>query len=291
MQLSSRCFQSAMTTKQLHLFFKVGTILAITPTSPYTHKSETLKRKIYAIFIFTLLLTGAIFSTVDRNYKYFFIKNAFLYNNDAVFVCLNFYVTIAYSFWKRKQWSEFVEKLEISYKLTQIYDSRGYPYTIFVTSHIIFLVLGIYNACVWYGIEGTVMFKKFGMRRIENYILFYYSLLLIVILGMLLTSYKKLNTIMKSYVNQKLQFYKTTLRKISYTVFFLKETVDAFNNLFGWPLLFIIYQTLLQLLIYLYFMITNEETFEVIFVQVSLIVIILVSLNYQLSCSNYYFSV
>ncbi|EFA05764.1 gustatory receptor 38 [Tribolium castaneum] len=270
-----------MTTSQLHLFFKVGNVLAIMP------QNNTLG-KVYTILIFTLLFAGAIYSTIERNYDYFFMKNVFLYTNDVIFVCLNFYVTIIITFWKRKQWKMFWEKFNMSYKLTQTYDNRrDYPFTIFLISHVIFFAVGVYNACVWYGIEGITMIKKFGIRRMENYIHFFYSLFLTITLGMLLTRYKKLNTILNSYVTKKLRFYDSTSRKMSYIVCHLKDTVNIFNDLYGWPLFFIIYQTLLQFLIYLYFMITNEESFEVIVVQMSLISITLcMTVSLILTCSK-----
>ncbi|XP_044260339.1 uncharacterized protein LOC123008550 [Tribolium madens] len=269
-----------MITSQLRLFIKVGNILAIMP-------QNNAIGKFYTVLVFLLLFSGAIYSTIARNYNYFFMKNVFLYSSDAIYICLNFYVTIFYTFWKKTQWKVFWEKFDMSYKLTQTYDIRGYTYTIFVISHVIFFAVGVYNMYVWYGIEGITMITKFGMRRIENYIHFFYSLFLTIILEMLLTRYKKLNAILNSYLTQKLHFYDSTIRKMSYIVCHLKETVNIFNDLYGWPLFFIIYQTLLQFLIYLYFMITNEESFEVIFVQVSLISITLcMTISLILMCSE-----
>lgn len=88
---------------------------------------------------------------------------------------------------------------------------------------------------------------------LEWYDLFLYSYLINVILKMLLARYKYLNDLFKSTFSKNSDVIICNdgfLKRAEFILFTLKDAVDIFNEVFGWPLLFIIFYWSLLVLDY-----------------------------------------
>ncbi|XP_063926634.1 uncharacterized protein LOC135140143 [Zophobas morio] len=249
----------------LTLFFKVGYILPITP--PLSSRPSIL-RKIYCILIFVILTTGAFFTIQSRNFyrNTFFMKQFFLYANDLIVLALIFHVIVVYNFWQNQQWKKFLARLEVSKKMTDFGQSRRYLskipcWTCFVAGHVVFTLIASYGIVIWFQIEGLLVLKRITVSTAE-YINFFYLLLLCHLVYMLLKQYRGVNKTLVAYATQRQGFPDDVARVTGYVICYLKETTDMFNTLFGWPVFLIIFHTVLLLLIYVFVMVTQDESYE-----------------------------
>ncbi|EFA05779.2 gustatory receptor 68 [Tribolium castaneum] len=75
--------------------------------------------------------------------------------------------------------------------------------------------------------------KPGAFMHLPSYVMFYYNYLIYAILKIIRAKYKDLNKALKKGV--------ISSKQIETSLFNLKEIVDTFNKIFGWPLLFIIF--------------------------------------------------
>jgi hypothetical protein len=187
-----------MSFKLFELMLKIGTLLAITPTSPSVNESETIRRKLYALLVVATLAAGVVFSSTALNFyrDSFGLLRLILYQNDLILSVLSFYVITSYTFWKRRQWTEFVRRLEASAKMVQM-DKTGEStilhYVFIVLSHAIFFAVITYKMYSWYQIHGYGVVKWYNVRVVEEYICFFYVILLATLVNTFREMYKRLN--------------------------------------------------------------------------------------------------
>ncbi|KAH0820993.1 hypothetical protein GEV33_001798 [Tenebrio molitor] len=162
-----------MSFKLFELMLKIGTLLAITPTSPSVNESETIRRKLYALLVVATLAAGVVFSSTALNFyrDSFGLLRLILYQNDLILSVLSFYVITSYTFWKRRQWTEFVRRLEASAKMVQM-DKTGEStilhYVFLVLSHAVFFAVITYKMYSWYQIHGYGVVKWYNVRVVEE---------------------------------------------------------------------------------------------------------------------------
>jgi gustatory receptor len=251
-----------MSFKLFELMLKIGTLLAITPTSPSVNESETIRRKLYALLVVATLAAGVVFSSTALNFyrDSFGLLRLILYQNDLILSVLSFYVITSYTFWKRRQWTEFVRRLEASAKMVQM-DKTGEStilhYVFLVLSHAVFFAVITYKMYSWYQIHGYGVVKWYNVRVVEEYICFFYVILLATLVNTFREMYKRLNRNLALWLAREGEL-GAVVRKTGFVCCFLKETVNVFNDLFGWPIFFLVGHVTHQILLYAFFAIWNK---------------------------------
>ncbi|RZC33860.1 7tm 7 and/or Lig chan domain containing protein, partial [Asbolus verrucosus] len=241
--------------KTLKLIFFVGRFLAITP-SFIDCPPENFLRKVYSTFLCVLLTAGAAISIYNRRFQYShynYIKLTIKLLMDASLHTFNCYTMIAV-FSNRLKWWKLMKKLKISPK------SRTPWYMGFVLTHTVYWINEISLTYVWTKFGTTALVKQYLIEIVQQYSKFLYSFLIYTTLKIILFQYET--------VSNEIEYLTRNLDKSNFLFFLtkhqisligLKETVELFNNIFGWPILIIIVYAGLQILLYLDMVISNPD--------------------------------
>ncbi|XP_068901834.1 uncharacterized protein [Tenebrio molitor] len=268
-----------MSFKLLQLFFTFGKILALTPSSTDPEKQST--SKIYSVVVFSVLTLASLASLQSKRFYMHFIhiRTIISYLTDFSFFGFHFCVIVVVSFWKREQWSELLDNLRVVENLTGVRkscESRFTRYGGVVAAHAVYFTVTFYAVGFWYRISNTLYFQQHAVRQIEHYIQFFYKYVLAILLKMILEKYQEVNVLLTTLLQyrQKLRtdFFSVydpllfNLKKTEYALCLLKRTVNIFNDLFGWPIFFIILHTTFQILNHVSYAIFNTTGFHLLVV-------------------------
>lgn len=242
-----------MSHQLIALFFKFGKFLSLTPSSANNENPDCLQ-KIYETLVFCLYTGGFIIT------KYYTWDN---YSNltsiQLVLVVLGlanqffyiFYILVIVMRFKRKSWFKLIQNLGMvqdETKLKFYYITIGVAYLIFASA----LIFHVYLVVVDLGWESLWIYL---IQYFENYVTFFYSLFVIIILTMLLGKYKQQDVTLLQITKARNLLYSkqvvTILKKAKSNVFTLKESTDTFNDIFGWIILCNIFDGSAKTLIYI----------------------------------------
>ncbi|XP_064214558.1 uncharacterized protein LOC107398074 isoform X2 [Tribolium castaneum] len=217
-----------MSAKLLTLLLKIGKFFVITPSRPdQTH--QTIYQKIWALIVFLFLTLCTIFwfiNRISRYAKYVHIKLVMRILRHILKYCLCSYAIIGASFFNSKPWCKLLSKLQ------DVEESRFF-YVEFLITNAVFWLVSLFSTYSYFGFS---LFKRFEIvvtSLVQSYVMFYYNYLIYAILKIIRAKYKDLNKALKKGV--------ISSKQIETSLFNLKEIVDTFNKIFGWPLLFIIF--------------------------------------------------
>jgi gustatory receptor len=163
-------------------------------------------------------------------------------------------ITIAgVPFWKRQQWESLLGNLQKikSGVLAGGTSSTSYYIGYFV-ANLIFCVATVSDFYIWYQIVGYEYFQQYLVETIQVYMLFYYYFVLFAFIKMLRGYYTNLRLLLEeklvnchhigtTFTGKNLNY----LANIEHLLVYLRDTVDLFNDLFGWPMQLIVYTSLM----------------------------------------------
>lgn len=240
----------------------VAKFFGITPAN-VKDRYDSGVRKCYVVFMFLLLTLGVLINTYYREFyrHYVHIKVVVCFLNDICFYGLNFSTIIGQTFWKRQLWNDLIKHLKKSGCMTQVIEKsdRKLPYYFgFVLANIFHIVATITIGYWSYNVKGIKYFEQETAEVVQIYLAFMFKFVLCVITNMILSRYKGLKTLISNHLEQqqtqnRLKFPIDDLpmhfiQKNEYTMCFLKKTVDIYNEMFGWPMFFLISYTTLNIL-------------------------------------------
>ena len=264
----------------LSFVFRVGGLIAASPPS-INLSPPTWTRKLYNTMIFALFVYRIV--SLMKAREFFLTReriNLIEYNLTYWSTCAqNFYIMVVLNLYKHNKWVRLLECLKTSGELLQIPNNKkSKPFIIFFTTNLLHLTVngGILYILSW---ARTNYLQEYFVIHFHIYLDFFNKCLSYVILQMITTRYKRLRRIILTNT-KKSQIRPSFLKKVEYSVRFLKNTVDAYNDLFGWSVFFTIAFTILHIInavTYLLFMPGSLNFFQQILIQLSLIFGILVS--------------
>ncbi|RZC33576.1 7tm 7 domain containing protein, partial [Asbolus verrucosus] len=210
--------------------------------------------------ILNILFTCLIFMIQQEGYAdLIHVRYAITIMMDLTLYLFNCTIIVVAVFWKRKQWYRLLRNLKMTESRNT--DRSKVPYwTSFVVTHVIFWMITVYDTYAWVDIMGFEFFKQYSVEIFQSYFLFLYQFLLYVITKLVLLRYRKLVALLMPqfhYSAELRQSVSTTdnfllsIKNFENKFCLLKEIVEVFNDVFGWPILLIIIYTGLQLLNYI----------------------------------------
>jgi gustatory receptor len=231
--------------ESLEMILNFGKILALTP--PY-NPELTLFRKIYSTVVLAVITVGVIISTINKRlYRNFIsIKIAEHLVLDGSLLIFNYCSITAVTFWKRRQWKELVENLKIIAD-AEIWSSV----VVFIALQflgVLTLTSALYTRVDMYGFEYV---SRYNVDYLQDYMLYSYNTILYVIARMIFINYKLINKFLWQILHRTGDCETNChlkLKQIETHLYLLKDTVDIFNDIFGWPIFFIIVYTTLHIL-------------------------------------------
>jgi gustatory receptor len=231
--------------ESLEIILNFGKILALTPTC---NVEVTLFRKIYSTVVLAVITVGVIISTINKRlYRNFIsIKIAEHFLLDGSLLIFNYCSVTAVTFWKRRQWKELVENLKVIAE-AEIWSSV----VVFIGLQffgVLILTFALYTKIDMYGFE---YLTRYNVDYLQDYMLYSYNTILYVIARMIFIKYKLIHKFLRQVLYRKddceMNYY-LKLKQIETHLYLLKDTVDIFNDIFGWPIFFIIVYTTLHIL-------------------------------------------
>jgi hypothetical protein len=232
-----------MDMKIVTLYFKIGKWLSLTPSS-VENRVPTTFQKLDLFITFTFYTVGVMYSLYERTYIYQTLPK--------VQLCLRIIMDIVMVF-KRRRWFVLVKNLTMT--CTKI-KKRRHHLSIFILTQVIFCASGVLIASAWMGIVGIDFLKEFLVEDFQIYSLFVYVTFACFILTLLLERYRHQCYLL---LERSHRPHKQSIRldEVRRNLFFLKEAVVTFNDIFGWTILLTIFFVSARSLMHLDVMIKN----------------------------------
>ncbi|KAJ3652330.1 hypothetical protein Zmor_018307 [Zophobas morio] len=251
--------------KSLTLFFKIGSILTITPA--YS-KNTTRFQKFYTYVLVVFITVAATVSVKNRDYPSYCIYAKIAVNllTDANLIICTSTLALAVVVWRKDDWQKLMENLKTMISLGNKNklerNIKIHLITLFVDFVMIVLIY-IYWSAAYHGFMKYV--TSYLVQYCQSYILYCYTTFVGFILNVIKSHYVYLNTILQQEVMKPNNCSKRmflTLTKTERTMYYLKDTADNFNNATGWSTALLISYTSLYILNnfdYIYQVSVNHE--------------------------------
>nr|XP_008199588.1 PREDICTED: gustatory and pheromone receptor 39a, isoform D [Tribolium castaneum] len=216
---------------------KIGKILAMTPTRAqekyFPHRTHAyIMTVIYGVFF-----SVSLFYRLPHYLRSLKAMNLLVQIIlDGILITLNIYTVFA-TVSKRYQWCKLL-------KIDRERNSSSGCLT-FIVANILFHLIHVYSSVVFTLLIGVDYFIQYGFEYLQLYSQFILYFLLYTILNKLVVRYVQLKaTLSEGRPMIPLQVLKNEIVN-------LRESVDAFNDIFGWPFLLVIMFTSFQIMVYL----------------------------------------
>ncbi|XP_044265275.1 uncharacterized protein LOC123011746 [Tribolium madens] len=212
---------------------KIGNFLAMTPTEGnfFPHRAHAY----IMIGVYVVFFSVSIFYRISYYSTLRPINLLVQIILDGILIILNVY-TVLTTVTKRYQWS----KLLVNLKVDQEKKSH------FIIANILFHLIHVYSTVVFTLFLGVNYIIQYGFEYLQLYSQFLFYFLLYTILKILVVKYTQLKTTLSEERRPLMP-----LQVIKSHIFSLRESIDAFNDIFGWPFLLLIMFTSFQIMIYL----------------------------------------
>ena len=235
----------------LKVIISVSQFCAVTP--PFIQKkSHPFHRKCHILFTFTLITAILIAAFIEKNFfvREGIIKMIVLYLNNLILYAFSYRAIIALNFWKKDQWYKLLENLSTGRQIKQ--KRFGYENAGFFLANLFYLAIAMYTMINWHDPQKL----PHVINVIEQYLQFLYKCLCCVLLHMLSQRYAKLAQLVGFHLKRRKQrkvIPISLIKHIEYEMCLLKQTVNIFNEIFGWPIALIILFSTIQLFNYIEF--------------------------------------
>ncbi|RZC34766.1 7tm 7 domain containing protein, partial [Asbolus verrucosus] len=234
-----------MNFKLLRTVFAIGKLFAITPPSiDITNATNCQKLHAYLMIIFyTIGVIISCYHKISSYIRYDNLKLAIKAILDSSLYIFNI-CTVAMPLIKRSQWYILIKNLKITQKSDDVTEKKSGRS--FVWFNFAFWSCMAYMTYTFANIMGVEFFKQYWVEYVQLYVQFLTSFLMYTILTMLRARYC---SVFRQLFN--IRKFGAAANRIKHDINILKETVDVFNDIFGWPTLLIVVFVSLQVLAYL----------------------------------------
>lgn len=229
-----------MSLTLLKTLFKIGKFLAITP---HNFKKPTIFEIFFGFCVISFHTATSIISTIYRipDYSHYIHIRLTIHVILTTSMYLFSIVVICIGVLQRQKWYRLFKIL----KLTQNSPEKT-TYFSLIFSNLIFLLMSAYINVCFTQVTGPKFLGKHLVTFPQLYVQFFTTFLIYTILKIVKMRYKVLGKILKKYKRGN----KIILKKVCYDYIFLKETVEIFNEIFGWPILLLTIHSSLQIVVY-----------------------------------------
>jgi hypothetical protein len=247
-----------MDLKKLQFCFKTGSILALTPPTLASFKPTILQR-LYIILVFSLFTAVVLWSKIQE--MNFYTRYNYIQFILHLMVDLNLYLHTCYPLvllltTKRKQWFKLVNGLS----RIDRFATKNTNNLTFVIALVVFCVASVLTCAAWLHFFGWNIFKMYIVEHFQVYSEFFYMALACTVLNMMLERYKVQSCLLRDQIKcRKRNDVVKLLKQIKLNVFLLKQAVDAFNEIFGWVILFNIFYGCTRSLPFLYNLVKGQN--------------------------------
>ncbi|KAH0820344.1 hypothetical protein GEV33_002447 [Tenebrio molitor] len=239
----------------LSVSFAIGKLLAVTPHS-LDVKQNRRCQKIYSLFMCTAITVGLSVTYCYRIpfYKKFdLIKLTIHVLLDICLYAFNFYTTIVVTFCREQQWQVLVSNLQTIECTTP----KHFFIKWFAVANVLYWALMLGTIWTWIVNFGVEYYKQYVMDAVQLYSKFIYIYLICAILNMFLKRYREIRRLIKNIFSENDNH--LVFIKVKYNILGLRQSVEAFNQIFGWPILFVILYSCLRILIYMDLLIDSQK--------------------------------
>jgi hypothetical protein len=264
----------------LKKIFTVGQFLSIAPSSTKS-KIANLFKKIYAAFFVVFMIVGTVKTLIYENFylKYVHVKTVVCLLTDLNLLVLILAGIINSSFRKSAQWRKLLKNLEVTSQARNAKTSKM-PTLWFILIHIVLALIQISETYVVLKAKSWKLAVRLGTGSLRMYTRSIYVVLVWEVLNLLHLKFKLLSTLLSDFsCGVPARDFALVAKKITNIVFVLKDAVDTFNDIFGWPLALVISHTCLQFLKFLdKNLMTQEDNDEVLVLVMVNITLVLLTL-------------
>jgi hypothetical protein len=228
-----------MDLKKLQFCFKTGSFLSLTPPS-LTSLKPTILERLYILLVFSLYTVAVIWNKTQKMKFYAThssIKLILHLMVDLNLCCHTCYTLVLLLTTKRRQWFKLVNGLS---KIER-FATTNTNIWMFVVVLVIFWAVSTLTAAVWIYFFGWNFFKIYVVEFVQVYSQFFHMVLACIVLNMVLERYKVQSCQIKCGRKKRSRDVVKLLKQVKFNVFVLKQAVDAFNEIFGWVILFNIF--------------------------------------------------
>lgn len=270
-----------MNIQLLELLVKIGKYVSISPSST-REKRERLSKKLYTLGLIVLFTLATLLATIEK--KKFYMKLIHLKMVLNSLIDLNLYILQIYIFclstiYKKTEWFQLIRNLKTISPLASFHHripankttKFNYWVLIFLISNLIYVLIATYAFWLWCR---TLGFRDNSTQYLVHYVMNYltncfYSFFLCNLLWIILDGYRNIHFGLNKQVKhvQKLNKnynipnvnFMLFLNKIEIQIITMKETVELFNDIFGWPMFLKIVYSSLQLLNFLDYIFLQKQ--------------------------------
>jgi gustatory receptor len=240
-----------MANTWLNFLFSVGKFLTITP--PYNSKTSRLQT-ICTLVVVTLQVPFVIFSVLTRELRVVHIcaKVVLAILVDFFLLAFSCHNALSVVLWKKTQWQKLVGNLKIIASNEKNRKKIVHHVKISFVRLVTDLTVLIVEYSFWMEVFSFFHYVQvYNAHYFEYYLVFSFNTFLSLILNVVLIQYRHLNHILQEQVSLAKPVTNNLsklLSEIESSLFFLKDTVDLINDIFGWPLALIISYTTVYIL-------------------------------------------
>ncbi|EFA05762.1 gustatory receptor 32 [Tribolium castaneum] len=218
------------TLKKQNAIFKIGKILAIIPGNR--------AQKTYSVIYFTVLTISVSLTYIYRKpfyLKFNLLKLLIKIAIDVTCYGFNFYTTVIVTCYKGRAWKLLLQNLG------KFEDKKSnFSVVLFAITNLVFWALTVFTGWVWLTVIGVEYSRQYIFDVVQLYPLIYYNYLIVVFLKKIQDGLNSL----KVSLNRNFE-------SIEPKIWILRASIEHFNQIFAWPILFIIMYSYLRVLIYI----------------------------------------
>jgi gustatory receptor len=240
-----------MANTWLTFFFTVGKFLTITP--PYNTKvsrSQTVCTFVVVTLQVPLMICSAIARELNTLHIYAKVVVALLV--DSLLLTFSCHTALSVVLWKKTQWQKLTGNLKIiasnAENTKKIVHHVKISFVRLVTDLTILIV--VYS--FWVEVFSFSYYaQRYNAHYFDYYLVYTFNNFLSLILNVVLIQYRYLNDVLQKEISSEIVVtnkLSKLLGEVESSLFFLKDTVDLINDIFGWPLALTISYTTLYIL-------------------------------------------
>jgi gustatory receptor len=234
----------------LRSLLKLGHVLSITPPS-----FAPLKIPIFVKTYPFLIISFIAYSTVQAliNKKFYFKYTSFRVVasllGDLILFLFSSTTVLSVPFCKTKQWECLLKNID-TFNTNKKLTLNKIPLVCFIAINLFVVVVLIYVIGTWHqGVFVWFLYEQYGAALLQLYSLIIYNIFLWEIINVFRAEYKYLNHAVSVLLVPSNQVnIKPSWVMIECRVFLVKESVDLFNDIFGWPVTLNILFAVLQII-------------------------------------------
>jgi gustatory receptor len=240
-----------MANTWLTLLFTVGKFLTITP--PYSTKVSR-SQAICTFVVVTLQVPLMICSAITRelNTVHICAKVVVALLVDLLLLSFSCHTSLSVVLWKKTQWQKLTGNLKIiasnAENTKKIVHHVKISFVRLVTDLTILIV--VYS--FWVEVFSFSYYaQRYNAHYFDYYLVYTFNNFLSLILNVVLIQYRYLNDVLQKEISSEIVVtnkLSKLLGEVESSLFFLKDTVDLINDIFGWPLALSISYTTLYIL-------------------------------------------